>query len=73
MASSGALILILFCTHSLEVPFSALSRKKYSTTHFYIIFLHYGDGLSHMLLCKKYFRKVKKKLCRKKIVLGKEV
>lgn len=73
MTSSGAIILILFCTHNLEATFCALSRKKYSTTHFYIIILHYGDGLSHMLLSEKYFKKVKKKIYRKKIVLGKEV
>lgn len=73
MTSSGAIILILFCTHNLEATFCALSRKKYSTTHFYIIILHYGDGLSHMLLSEKYFKKVKKKIYRKKIVLRKEV
>lgn len=71
MVSSGYLILNLICIPNIAASFSTLSRKNI-LKHISHNYSTYGDGLSHMLLSRKSFRKAKKKLCKNIIFFLKE-
>lgn len=68
----GLFIPILICITYLAAISVIYVGKNILKHIFYIIILHYGNGLPPKLLSRKSFRKVKKKLC-KKIFLKEDI